>query len=807
MKTSTSPFSSTLARLAGAASILALSGSPGAWAQVQGVVSVDSNEMQVGVASSQPAMTEGGFIAFTSEAVNLVPGDTNGQSDVFVRDQLAGTTTRVSVVTGGGQATGCSNDFDLFPPVCGSLGPAMSADGRFVAFWSRATDLVTGDTNGHPDVFVHDRLLAVTTRVSLATGGDQATGCSFVTALNVKRCGSFDPAISADGRFVAFLSGSTNLVTGDTNDLVDAFVHDRQSGVTTRVSLATGGLEASGCTPVSGTTAQCGTYAVTISADGRLVGFGSHFTNLVPGDTNAAGDIFVHDRFTATTTRVNIASNGTQANNCRIPSSSQSEACSSGSPAISANGRFVAFVSRAPNLVPFDTAGHEDVFIHDRFTGTTTRVSVGAGGGQANGGSSRPALSADGRFVAFGSEATNLDGACVNGQRHIFVLDRVTGVFTCVTRNVQGTAGNGNSFAFALSQSARFVAFESVATNLSPGDANGAIQDIFLAVGPGPAFFAGGVYVGAGSILGTAAAEIVTGPGAGTPNVRAFNADGSVRITDMFAYDAAFPGGVRVAACDFDGDTRAEIVTGAGPGGGPHVRVIKLDATGAPLVDLASFLAYAPGFSGGVFVGCGDVDGDGVPEVLTGAAGGGGPHVRALKLQGGAPGGVAPLLDFFAFDPAFTGGVRVAAGNIDGSDRAAIVVGAGPGGGPHVRAVKLVGGALVDLANFFAYAPGFTGGVFVAAGDVVGSALAEIVTGADAGGGPHVRVFTGTGADTGIGFFAYAPGFVGGVRVAVGDLDGAGPAEILTAPGPSGGPHIRSFTGTGAPGPTSFFAY
>jgi hypothetical protein len=216
-------------------------------------------------------------------------------------------------------------------------------------------------------------------------------------------------------------------------------------------------------------------------------------------------------------------------------------------------------------------------------------------------------------------------------------------------------------------------------------------------------------------------ALILTGPGpGGGPHVRAFNADGSPRGPGLLAYDPAFTGGVRVAACDFDGDGRAEIVTSPGPGGGPHLRVIKVDTAGNPIGDLASVFAYNPAFTGGVFVACGDVDGDGVPEIITGPDAGGGPHVRVLKLQAGVPGGVVPFPDFFAYDPAFPGGVRVAAGNLDGSDRASIVLAPGPGRGPQVRAVKFTGGTLVDVANFFAYAPTFTGGVFVAAGNVTG---------------------------------------------------------------------------------------
>ncbi len=277
--------------------------------------------------------------------------------------------------------------------------------------------------------------------------------------------------------------------------------------------------------------------------------------------------------------------------------------------------------------------------------------------------------------------------------------------------------------------------------------------------------FTGGVFLTTGQAAGIAQSNIVTGAGGGGgPHVRAFGADGSDAGVSFFAYDPSFLGGVRVATCDVNGDGTADLVTGAGPGGGPHVRVLD----GVSRAELASFFAYDAGFTGGVFVACGDVDGKGLPEIITGADAGGGPHVRVFALDAAAPGGVVPLVEFFAFDPRFTGGVRVAAGDVDGHKRASIIVAAGPGGGPHVRVLELAGSGLQELASFFAYAPGFTGGVFVAAGNVNGDARAEIVTGAGPGGGPHVRVFTGTGLDAGVSFFAYDPGFTGGVTVAVG---------------------------------------
>jgi Tol biopolymer transport system component len=270
-----------------------------------------------------------------------------------------GATTRVSVATGGTQANNYS-------------GPsAISADGRYVAFESLASNLVAGDTNGVQDVFVRDQVNGYTTRVSIATGGAQANG------------GSSGASISADGRYVAFQSDAGNLVPGDTNGAPDVFVRDRVTGATTRVSVATGGTQANNNSQRS-----------AISADGRYVAFSSDANNLVAGDTNGCDDVFVHDRDTGATTRVNVATDGTQANeNCRYNPLTLGVA-------ISADGRYVAFDSTAGNLVAGGAASPRDVFVRDRVTGATTRVSVPSGSPDF-GGSYSPAISADGRYVAF----------------------------------------------------------------------------------------------------------------------------------------------------------------------------------------------------------------------------------------------------------------------------------------------------------------------------------------------------------------------------------------------------------------------
>jgi hypothetical protein len=284
-----------------------------------------------------------------------------------------------------------------------------------------------------------------------------------------------------------------------------------------------------------------------------------------------------------------------------------------------------------------------------------------------------------------------------------------------------------------------------------------------------PPCFPGGVAVAAGDLDGDGAAEIVTGPGPGRlPEIRAFDTAGTQRLGYQ-VYPGGFQGGIRVAACDFDNDGRAEIVSAVGPGGASHVRVMRFDATGQFIDDLASFFPYDLGFVGGLFVACGDLDGDHVPEIILGVDAGGGPHIRILRLLGGA---LSVFDEFFAYDPAFRGGIRVAAGDVTGDGVAELIVGAGPGGGPHVRVFGYATGFPVELAGVMVYDPGFRQGVYVAAGDVDGDGIAEVVTSADGGGGPHVRVLRYApavlGGLTGLSeFFAYEAEFRGGVRVGV----------------------------------------
>jgi uncharacterized repeat protein (TIGR01451 family) len=310
-------------------------------------------------------------------------------------------------------------------------------------------------------------------------------------------------------------------------------------------------------------------------------------------------------------------------------------------------------------------------------------------------------------------------------------------------------------------------------------------------------------------VNGDGSPEFITGAGpGGGPHVRVWSLVGSdlVEVAGFFADDPAFPGGVFLTCRDLTGDGVGELITAKGPGGSPDVRIWSLQ--GNNLIEVARFFAYDPAFPGGVSVAAGDVTGDGVNELITGAGPGGGPHVRVWTVTGSS---VSELGGFFAYDPAFPGGVSVAVGDVTGDGVSELITGAGAGGGPHVRVWSVAGGSLTELGGFFAYHPAFPGGVSVAVGDVTGDGVGDLITGAGPGGGPHVRVWSLVGSDLVevAGFFAYDPAFPGGVFVAAGDVTGDGVAELITGAGPGGGPHVRvwSLTPAGIVEVTGFFAY
>lgn len=360
---------------------------------------------------------EGRRVVFTGYSASLVPGDANGVSDVFLVDRETGSAERVSLSDAEAEANGPSE------------AAAISSSGSVVAFQSIATNLVVGDLNLTGDVFIRDIALGTTERVSLSsTGGELAFGAD-------------SPSLSADGNRVAFVGYGDGIVPGDTNGLPDVFVRDRLAGTTVRASLADDEAEPNGFV-----------VSPRISGDGQFVIFLSDATNLVAGDTNGLRDVFVRDLAAQTTARVNVASNGVQAN------------ADASFATISGDGQVVAFTSNATGLVAGDTNGTSDVFVRE--AGTTTRVSVGPNGAESPDGGWAAAgmLSANGRYVVFQSYGEGLVPAPVGGAYEAFVHDRMTGETWLLSRDV--AAADGNVDWVSLSANGRTAVFESSASNL-----------------------------------------------------------------------------------------------------------------------------------------------------------------------------------------------------------------------------------------------------------------------------------------------------------------------------------------------------
>lgn len=383
---------------------------------------------------SMAISADGRYVVFASSATNLVPNDTNAWNDIFLRDRLLNTTVRVNVGAGGVEANQTSAN------------PTISRDGRYIAYESAATNLVSTATSGN-QTFRYDTLASSTAHVSRSTGGAQGNSSST------------NPVISNDGRYVAFMSLATNLVTGDTNARSDAFRRDVTSNVTIRVSVSNAGGQ--------GNQTETREQGPSISGDGRYVLFRSNATNLVTGDTNAASDLFVRDVTGATTGRISLTNAGGQANS------------SSSMGRISNDGRYVAFFSLSTNLVAGDTNSAEDVFVRDRTLSTTARVSVSNSGIQTPAGelgSNAPSISDDGRYVVFTSYATNLVAGDTNGVADTFMRDRSGNTTTRVSVSNTGVQGDDYHNMGVISGNGLFVGFVSSSTNLVTNGYNGLSQ-------------------------------------------------------------------------------------------------------------------------------------------------------------------------------------------------------------------------------------------------------------------------------------------------------------------------------------------
>jgi Tol biopolymer transport system component len=394
-------------------------------------VSVRSNGSQANDDSDRPDISaDGRYVAFASDATELVSGDDNEARDIFVHDRQTGITERVSIQSDGGEA-----NFD-------SDGPSISDDGRYVAFYSFATNLRSNDTNGVADIFVHDRQTGDTELVNIVLGG-QANDISY------------DPEISGNGQYITFWSFASNLVGGDNNSAADVFRFDQFGQTMFRVSLDSNGVEGNG--PSS---------HPSISQDGRYIAFQSDAGNLVSGDSGIYRDVFWRDMNTGQTKRVSVRSNGSEANGDSFDA------------AISANGRYVSFTSLANDVTNDDNNPQRDIFLRVTQDDTTRRISAVMGNINIWEHSS---VSNNGRYVTYRGRPSTTQPvpACDDVLCEIFVYDRDTGTAVRASVSSSGEAGNRDSFAPVVAANGRYIAFSSNASNLVPGDSNGN-RDIFV---------------------------------------------------------------------------------------------------------------------------------------------------------------------------------------------------------------------------------------------------------------------------------------------------------------------------------------
>ncbi|MBK7645081.1 MAG: PD40 domain-containing protein [Planctomycetes bacterium] len=354
-------------------------------------ISVDDAGVMKGGYGFMAMSPDGRYVAFDSYATDLVPGDVNGTGDCFLRDRQSHTTELVSLGSSGGQGDAISQ------------APVISDDGRFVAFNSNASNLVAGDTNGNWDIFVRDRLLGTTERISVSTAGLQGDG------------DSFNPCISADGNRVLFFSSATTLVPGDTNGAQDVFLHDRSTGTTERVSVSSTGAEG-----------DAESYESALTANGRYAVFTSSASNFIPGVVPAAAQIYLRDLVHGTTVLVSATPAG-------LPGSTPSRMAT-----VSANGKLVAFWCGSTDILPGLPPNTTCICTRDMTQGTSINASLTTMGTSPSGGASWPSISDDGRFVVFGSGSSDIVPGDTNNLEDVFIRDlRATG-FTSLCSPGQG---------------------------------------------------------------------------------------------------------------------------------------------------------------------------------------------------------------------------------------------------------------------------------------------------------------------------------------------------------------------------------
>lgn len=395
------------------------------------LISVSSSGTQGNSDSGATTLSKDGrYVTFSSTASNLVSGDTNGVQDIFLRDTVTGATTRIDVDSSGAQSN------------AGSGGARISSSGKCIVYYSTASNLVSGDTNGVQDIFLYTISTGNTTRISLDSSGNEANNSSF----------SAD--VDAECRFVTFDSIASNLVPTDTNTTGgDIFVRDTQLNTTRLIDISTAGVQATGDNQYP-----------RISCDGRFVTWRTWASNLDTGDTNGNVDVVITDLLgNQVTTNITKAGNG-----------------GSSEPAISCSGDYVVFPSNASNLVPSDTNGIVDIFRYDRVAKTTMRVSLTSSGTQVtSGGGVRSDISSDGNFVTWDTSSSQFDPTDTNGFNDIYLRNISAGTTELVSVTPSLGLANNNSYFAEISDDASKIAYNSSATNLVSSDTNNK-GDVFV---------------------------------------------------------------------------------------------------------------------------------------------------------------------------------------------------------------------------------------------------------------------------------------------------------------------------------------
>jgi hypothetical protein len=814
--------------------------------------------------------SRGRYAIVTSSATDVVSGqvDTAGTNDLFWLDTLTGERKLVTAAAGsnGKIATG-------------QVGQAViSADGLNVAFVSSVT-VSTYDTNYTPaadagsitdDVFLWNATTG-TTILASREANNRAIGQS---------TGSANPAISADGAFVAFTStrptSSVSLGGGqDQTATADVFRYERAGnfvGVVTNANgndafglygdvqvdslgryMDSGGTIFAVVSPISADKVNTGsvptpaqlknvfdvwqinlisttnvpvnTLVSSVAGDftRSLSSAGGRVTSAILAPDNPQAILFTAVAKSGAknelVTGYQNSNGGTPDLYFRLMNSSGGESTilvsaaagstniggnsnldeTVGSYVVSTDGGRVAFTSLATNLVPAvtDVNGANDVFTWAYTNRTVAFASATpAGTASGNGASSNPAVSADGKFVAFETLATNVTtSADANTVSDVVLRNLSAGTSTLASGAANGSgASNGRSSGPELlgSGAGTSVAFNSFSTNLDP---------LF----PALSFGDERVYSVAVPIETSPAdrVAVVSGTRAAAASFVTFGNNGSLTVGDKFTPFPGFSGELRVAVGDVDGDGTLDLIAGSGPGGGPRVSIIS----GANGTTIRTFFAYEPTFEGGVYVAAADFNADGKADVVVGADAGGGPRVRVFSA--GNP--LVSLGDFFVYESTFRGGVRVATGDVNGDGRPEIITGAGVGGGPRVTVTDgtTLGTTYTRLADFFAFESSLRNGVNVSGGDLNNDGKADLGIGAGPGGGPRITVFSGASVITGtpfptqlLNFFAFDPTQRYGVRVAIKNIDGDETADLITAPGTGGQNRIRTFSGGKISSPT-----